>query len=123
MRTSSQALPRPSRRPAPPPAASRSSASGASPARRPLQLELFGRPQPAAPVRPVMVPSPDAPRLELQRALNRLTGGRLKALTLTDNRRTILSVGPGRPGDRTQLAVRIHRCFVGAPPEILDAVA
>jgi predicted metal-dependent hydrolase len=70
-----------------------------------------------------MVPSPDAPRLELQRALNRLTGGRLKSLTLTDNRRTILSVGPGRPGDRTQLAVRIHRCFVGAPPEILEAVA
>jgi predicted metal-dependent hydrolase len=70
-----------------------------------------------------MVPSPDAPRLELQRALNRLSGGRLKSLTLTDNRRTILSVGPGRPGDRTQLAVRIHRCFVGAPPEILEAVA
>jgi predicted metal-dependent hydrolase len=55
--------------------------------------------------------------------LNRLTGGRLKALTLTENRRTILSVKPGRPGDRTQLAVRIHRCFVGAPPEILEAVA
>jgi len=70
--------------------------------------------------RPVGVPSPDAPRLELQRALNRLTGGRLKALTLTANRRTILSV---RPGDRSQLAVRIHGCFVGAPLEVLEAVA
>jgi predicted metal-dependent hydrolase len=69
------------------------------------------------------VPSPDAPRLELQRALNRLTGGRLKALTLTENRRTILSVQPGRPGDRSQLAVRIHGCFVGASAEVLEAVA
>jgi predicted metal-dependent hydrolase len=96
------------------------------PARRPLQLELFGRKEPAVPVlpapgRPVMVPSPDAPRLELQRALNRLTGGRLKALTLTENRRTILSVKPG--GDRTQLAVRLHQCFLGAPAEVLEAVA
>lgn len=122
MRSSSQALQRPTRRPVRPAAPPR-----AAP-RRPLQLELFGRKEPAAPVlplpapgRPVMVPSPDAPRLELQRALNRLTGGRLKALTLTENRRTILSVRPG--GDRTQLAVRLHRCFVGAPPEVLDAVA
>ena len=60
---------------------------------------------------------------ELQRALNRLTGGRLSSLILTDNRRTILSVQPGRPGDRTQLSLRIHRSFVGAPPEVLQAVA
>jgi hypothetical protein len=94
-----------------------------------VQLDLFGRHQPAAPApspertlaRPVVVPSPDAPRLALQRALNRLTGGRLKSLTLTENRRTILSVRPG--GDRTQLAVRIHRCFLEAPPEVLEAVA
>jgi hypothetical protein len=123
MRTSSQALPRASRRP-----------TQAAPApRRPLQLELFGRRQSSAPsaaesagralARPVGVPSPDAPRLELQRALNRLTGGRLKSLTLTENRRTILSVKPPRPGERTQLAVRIHRCFVGCPAEVLEAVA
>ena len=43
----------------------------------------------------MVVPSPDAPRLELQRGLNRLTGGRLSSLILTDNRRTILSVQPG----------------------------
>ncbi len=55
------------------------------------------------------------------RALNRLTGGRVAALTLTENRRTILSVRPGRPGD--QLALRIHRCFLDAPPEVLAAVA
>ena len=115
MRSSSQALPRSSRLPA----------QSAHPAvRRPVQLDLFGRHQPALspspekiPARPVVVPSPDAPRLALQRALNRLTGGRLKSLTLTENRRTILSVRPG--GDRTQLAVRIHRCFLEAPPEVL----
>ena len=73
----------------------------------------------------MVVPHPDAPRLELQRALNRLTGGRLSGLILTDNRRTILSVQRGRPGDRTrtQLTLRIHRSFVGAPPEVLQAVA
>lgn len=73
--------------------------------------------------RPVAVPSPEAQRLGLQRALNRLTGGRLTTLTLTDNRRTILTVRPGRPGDRTRLALRIHRSFVDAPPEVLEAVA
>ena len=70
----------------------------------------------------MVVPHPDAPRLELQRALNRLTGGRLANLILTDNRRTILSVQPGRPGDRTQLSLRIHRSFVGAPPDVLQAL-
>jgi hypothetical protein len=94
-----------------------------------MQLELFGGGHPALPAearrtpRPTVVPNPDAPRLELQRALNRLTGGRLSALILTDNRRTILSVKPGRPGDRTQLALRIHRSFLSAPPEVLQAVA
>lgn len=120
MRSSSQALPRSSRQPA----------QTAHPApRKPIQLDLFGRRQPASlapapgkpPARPVVLPSPDASRLALQRALNRLTGGRLKSLTLTENRRTILSVRPG--GDRTQLAVRIHRCFLEAPPEVLEAVA
>jgi hypothetical protein len=103
--------------------------------RRPVQLDLFGRQHPALPERgraldqpprpprPVIVPSPDAPRLALQRALNRLMGGRLKSLVLTENRRTILSVKPGRPNDRTQLAVRIHQCFLDAPPETLEAVA
>lgn len=95
----------------------------------PLQLELFGNgrkgPTEARrqPPRPKVVPHPDAPRLELQRALNRLTGGRLSNLVLTDNRRTILSVQPGRPGDRTQLTLRIHRSFLGAPPDVLQAVA
>lgn len=120
MRPSSQALRRPSGNPT----------RAAKPApRKPLQLELFGGGHPALPAgerrvpRPTVVPNPDAPRLELQRALNRLTGGRLSALILTDNRRTILSVKPGRPGDRTQLALRIHRSFLGAPPEVLQAVA
>lgn len=120
MRRSSQALRRPSGNPT----------RAARPApRRPVQLELFGGGHPPLPAeerkapRPTVVPNPEAPRLELQRALNRLTGGRLSALILTDNRRTILSVKPGRPGDRTQLALRIHRSFLGAPPEVLQAVA
>lgn len=71
----------------------------------------------------MVVPHPDAPRLELQRALNRLTGGRLSSLILTDNRRTILSIKPGQRGDRFQLTLRIHRSFVGAPPDVLEAVA
>ena len=131
MRSSSQALRRPTtRRPGRPALPAVSTASAASPGRRPpLQLELFGRKEPAGavlpvlpvPGRPVMLASPDAPRLELHRALNRLTAGRLKALALTENRRTILSVRPG--GDRTQLAVRLHHCFVGAPGEVLEAVA
>jgi hypothetical protein len=93
-----------------------------------LQLDLFGSGHPALPSGqrpspPTVVPHPDAPRLELQRALNRLTGGKLSNLILTDNRRTILSVRPDRPNDRSQLTLRIHRSFVGAPPEVLQAVA
>jgi len=131
MKPSTQALRRPSGPPEP--AVRRGQGRDAGPApRRPLQLELFGQAHPALPagrpegrqpLRPTVVPHPDAPRLELQRALNRLTGGRLSSLILTDNRRTILSVQPGRPGDRSQLCLRIHRSFVGAPPEVLQAVA
>ncbi|MDP9119757.1 MAG: hypothetical protein M3O15_00025 [Acidobacteriota bacterium] len=109
-------------------------------ARGPLQLELFG---PAAQVerypgsgeiaRPRGVPrptDPDTPRLELERRLTRLTRGRLQSLTLTDNRRTILSVRPGplqkghKPGGSpATLALRIHRSFLTAPDEVLHAVA
>lgn len=128
MRSSTQALRRPSR-PAERPVG-RAPASSAAPApRRPVQLELFGGGHPSLPesrqppLRPTVLPHPEAPRLELQRALNRLTGGRLSNLILTDNRRTILSVQPGRPGDRSQLSLRIHRSFVGAPPDVLQAVA
>jgi hypothetical protein len=130
IRSSNQALRRPSEAPVRP--ERRAHGPATTPAttqapRRPLQLDLFGGGHPALPdrrlPRPTVVPSPDAPRLELQRALNRLTGGRVSTLMLTDNRRTILSVKPGRPGDRTQLALRIHRSFVGAAPEVLKAVA
>ena len=128
MRSSTQALRRPSGPPERP--VRRTPGRAASPApRRPLQLELFGGGHPALPkgrqaaLRPTVVLHPDAPRLELQRALNRLTGGRLASLILTDNRRTILSVKPGHRNDRTQLTLRIHRSFVGAPPDVLQAVA
>lgn len=63
-------------------------------------------------------------RAELFRRLSRLTRGRLRSLALTDNRRTILSVRPGeRGGNGTPLDLRIHRSFVQAPTEVLQAVA
>jgi hypothetical protein len=122
MRSSVQPLPRPSRRdrreePRP--------ARQASSVRRPLQLELFGNLPSSGlePSRPRLVPNPDAPRLELLRRLNRLAAGRLRSLTLTDNRRTILTVRPAPAADRTRLELRIHRSFLEAPDEVLRAVA
>jgi hypothetical protein len=93
---------------------------------RPVQLELFGlRPVPA-PVAPPVEPAPADPntqRFHLLRQLNRLTGGRLRSLELTNNRRTILSVRAGRAGSRAPLELRIHHSFTVAPEEVLQAVA
>jgi predicted metal-dependent hydrolase len=93
---------------------------------RPVQLELFGlRPIPAlaaAAVQPAPA-DPNALRFQLLRQLNRLTGGRLRSLELTDNRRTILSVRAGRIGSRAPLELRIHHSFTAAPEEVLQAVA
>jgi hypothetical protein len=47
--------------------------------------------------RPPATPAPEAAQAELFRRLSRLTGGRLRSLWLTDNRRTILSVRPADP--------------------------
>jgi hypothetical protein len=102
-------------------------ASGRSrpPAGRPVQLELFGprpvRILPAPPVQPAADPS--TLRFQLLRQLNRLTGGRLRSLELTDNRRTILSVRAGKMGNRAPLELRIHHSFTAAPEEVLQAVA
>jgi predicted metal-dependent hydrolase len=91
--------------------------------RSPLQLELFGS-QPASPgTQTALVPVPSAPRFDLQRRLNRLTGGRLRSLELTDNRKIILSVRSGRVGNRAPLELRIHRSFTQAPEDVLQAVA
>lgn len=96
---------------------------------RPVQLELFGPrtpilpPPPPATSRPTPVPHPCDPEAELLRRLNRWNGGRLRSLTLTDNRRTILTVRPGAPGDSSKLTLRIHRSFAVAPEEVLRAVA
>lgn len=91
-------------------------------ANRPVQLPLFSEATPslAESSRPRLVPNPDAPRLELLRKLNRLAAGRLRSLTLTDNRRTILSVRPSPPA---RLELRIHRSFLDAPEDVLRAVA
>jgi len=90
--------------------------AAAGPGRRPVQLELFG-------AQPALVPVPNAPRFDLLRRLNRLTGGRLRSLELTDNRRTILSVRSDRVINRAPLELRIHRSFTEAPEEVLAAVA
>jgi hypothetical protein len=114
VKASAQALPREPRRTA------RRSPAGAPGRPFPVQLELFGlRPAPPA-ERPQ--PSPPAPLLslerregpprrlsetELLRRLSRLTKGRLSSLSLTDNRRTILTVKNARAGQ--PIALRIHR--------------
>jgi hypothetical protein len=93
-----------------------------------VQLELFGpRPLPAhaaLPALPAAPSDPNALRFHLLRQLNRLTGGRLRSLELTDNRRTILSVRAGKLGNRAApLELRIHHSFTEAPEEVLRAVA
>ena len=62
-------------------------------------------------------------RLGLQRRLNRLAGGRVRTLLLTNNRRTILSVKAARPGDHSQLDLRLHQSFLAAPDPVVAAVA
>lgn len=98
----------------------RSTAAGG----RPVQLELFGM----ASAQPLAAPAPrpadpKALHFQLLRQLNRLTGGRLRSLELTDNRRTILSVRAGQMGQRAPLELRIHHSFTQAPEEVLKAVA
>lgn len=120
MRSSAQRLPRESGRPLPARGRSEKAASN-----RPVQLELFGARSIQAPA-PVPGPTPSDPnalRFHLLRQLNRLTGGRLRSLELTDNRRTILSVRAGRAGYRAPFELRIHHSFTQAPDEVLRAVA
>jgi len=116
-----------------------------------LQLELFGggRPQRPAPLAPGRPRQPERPYgqltgmglpsavarpeatayAELFRRLSRLTGGRLRSLLLTDNRRTILSVRAAHaaarpvPAPPSPIHLRIHRSFAGAPDPVLRAVA
>jgi hypothetical protein len=90
-----------------------------------VQLELFGLcPVPIPVALPSAPADPNALRFHLLRQLNRLTGGRLRSLELTDNRRTILSVRAGRMGGgRAPLELRIHHSFTEAPEEVLQAVA
>jgi hypothetical protein len=113
MRSSAQPLPRSSRR---------GTQEQPRAVRRPVQLELFGEPAATQEaVRPRLLASPEAIRLELLRRLNRYAAGRLRDLKLTDNRRTILSVRPAT--DRARLELRIHRSFLEAPEEVVRAVA
>jgi hypothetical protein len=91
---------------------------------RPMQLELFG----LRPVHTLSAPEfqpadPSSLRFHLLRRLNRLTGGRVRSLELTDNSRTILSVRSGRMGNRAPLVLRIHHSFTHATEDVLRAVA
>jgi len=124
MRTSTQPVLREPRRT---PGRGAVSAAGRDP-RFPLQLELFGSRSAPSRERPVVPPPPplalprhENPETALLRRLSRLTKGRLSSLSLTDNRRTILSVKHARPGEA--LALRIHRSFTEAPEPVLQAVA
>ena len=120
MRSSAQQLPRDSRH-----SASKQTRPASPDPRRPVQLELFGS-RPARPVSalPQLRPAdPGALRFHLLRRLNRLTGGRVRSLELTDNSRTILSVRSGRMSNRAPLVLRIHHSFTQAPEEVLQAVA
>ena len=105
MRSSAQRLSRETGRSLPVRGRSEKAASN-----RPVQLELFGGIRAVqAPAFPVPTPSdPNALRFHLLRQLNRLTGGRLRSLELTDNQRTILSVRAGRVANRAPLELRIH---------------
>lgn len=65
--------------------------------------------------------APPGEKSSLFAELQRLSGGRFGSLVLTDNRSRILSARPAK-GDPSQLDLRLHRCFVAAPPEVLTAV-
>jgi hypothetical protein len=121
----------------------------------PRQAPRFPRLAPAAAATPLLpglagpeaddfqtTASPAALYAGLHRRLGKLTGGRLRTLVLTDNRRTILSVRPiaasrragragcngraaaaGRQAQDAPIDLRIHRCFTIAPEAVLRAVA
>jgi hypothetical protein len=55
--------------------------------------------------------------------LNRLLGGRLRELVLTDNRSRILTARPAGGRDPHGLELRLDRCFADAPPAVLAEVA
>jgi hypothetical protein len=103
------------------PAAGRSGDGRPPASLRPLQLDLFGGGRSSQ--------NPLPPYAELFRRLSRLTGGRLRTLSLTDNRRTILSVRPAPaaarpvPAPAAPIHLRIHHSFAGAPDPVLRAVA
>src|SRR5206468_2048190 len=70
---------------------------------------------------PALRGAADRPEAVFLRRLNRLTQGKIHAVILTDNRRTILSVRPVRGSSSIDL--RIHRCFGEVPDDILESVA
>src|SRR5262245_61901754 len=92
--------------------------------RDPRQLSLFDAATPALAPR-VLVPGahgdPDVRERDLFKRLSRLLDRPLGTLKIHDNTRTILSFRPeGRASARLEL--RLHRSFLWAPQEVLEAV-
>jgi len=93
----------------------------------PLQLPTASRPpEPPAEDAPAPAATPDpeaepvALRDRLHERLDRLLGGDLAELVLTDNRTVLVS---GRPADPEGWAVRLHWSFALAPAAVVAAVA
>ncbi len=90
------------------------------------QLDLFEKawldetvPEPTIPAQPRAAAATKPDTGDLQRRLDALLDGRLRSLTLTENRSRIVSARGVKGG----LHVRIHRSFVHAPAATLERVA
>lgn len=108
--------------PSPPTPPSRNSPIGPSSPSAPSASAVASRPTPRPAARRLSAAEAEARRFELLRRLNRFAGGKVSAVSLHDNRRVILSVRAERTGTLAPLQLRIHRSFIEAPEEVLQAV-
>ena len=95
--------------------------------RPPEQLPLFevpSAPEPRTRHRPELASEtrsePELLRERLRERLDRILGGKLAELVLTDNRTVLVS---GRPAEPEGWTVRLHWSFALAPEEVVRSVA